>query len=845
MTAAPPTAPPPLGPPRREAPVTAAQRFRWLGEMIGLKGMIAAAAISLLGGALWFTADLARASATQMLGLGRAVEASWTCLAREAWQLVAAGQVPPAQRFRVVIARLDHDHDGTYTRTLAGAFRGERSFEVRESCLGIGASHDMRLQRAEAEGLEAARALARRTGAHLVIWGEVAGAGEHILRLWFTNPGEPTEAGPRDWRLEGGLLGQGFQDQFAATIQAIALGALRPVVETGDAARMAELSDSLVPRLWQLAERPPSSFSVGQRDELRLVLADALVLAARWGRDRGVAGQAVSLYRAMLVDGRERDRLERAMLRHRIGLALLAGDPSISAATADTVVEELGAALAAYGEAGRDLQWWLVFERLPGPLRAVAGAGEAALRRAVALLQGELRRIDVRAQEVRWRKVAEETALTLLDLGASGDRVALQEAEALLRAILPLTPASERWSRAWIKAMLARTLLRIGEDGPDEALQEAVALLDEALPALPEVIASRDGHVADRLAALGLLQGRGHVAAFVRLVGVARDRLRKAAAEHPAARAEAQLDLSELLVSFVRGRRGEVREGVALAEQVLESGAGLGPIPADDMVPETLLRARLYMCLGLWHLAWLGEEGRPGEALAACEAVGEELHSLPEGPERRDLLEKWEYLSRLVFILVGSDDRLSRERALIEWLSTGDRAKRLEVDPRRLRFRSALNKLAETAETRAEAAGQEERAAFVAAAREGLAAAEEKLAQPGVARQWQERAWLLLEQAESLAMLGALGDEAAAQRALTHFEQAEAAIERLNAPFLWSRIRVRTAESLLLLAPTLGGDTLAKARRAATEARDALLELDAPAFLRDAEALLAEVPPDQ
>jgi hypothetical protein len=737
----------------------------------------------------------------------------------------------------VVLARLEHDTDGTHSRLLLGAFRGEHAFDVRETCLGIGVSHDWRLRNAESEAEAAARSLARRTGAHLVLWGEVIGSGERVIRVWFTAQRESTEAKPHEWRIERGLLEPGFQGEFATTIQAIALAALRPVVETGDAERMAELNVSLVPRLRHLAQRPPPGFSAGQRDELRLVLGDALVLAARHGGDRDAASQAVTLYRAMLADTPERDALERAMLRHRIGLALLAGDPSLSPATAAAVLEELGAALTTYGAAGRDLQWWLVFNQLPRPLRTLPGAGDVPLRRAVAMLRGELDRIDPKTQELRWRRTAEETAISLLDLGGMGDRPALHEAEALWRAILPLTPRSE-WLRspAWIKAMLARTLLWIGWEGPDAALQEAATLLDEALPAISPNIDGREGHASDHLAALEALRERGHVAAFDRLVGLARERLRHAAAEHPVALAEARLALSRLLVSGpARGKRGEPREGVVLAEMVLENGAGLGPIPAEVAVPGPLLLARQYVCWGLIHLVFLGEEGLAARTAEACEALRAEIRAIPTNPPwLQDMLDGSELAVIAASIVTtpwATEDHRRHMRAYIAreqaWM---DRLRSsgvwLSAIPGNMRVQVAI-----------QYGGREDWIALAEALEQGLAAPE-KVPQS-------ERAWLMMLQAGLLARLGAEGDDAATARAMARLNEAEAAVPRRDAPFLWLQIRLEVAEALRLLAPRRGGDTLDRARQAARDVRDALQAFDAPAHMRRAEALLTERPQDQ
>jgi hypothetical protein len=124
-----------------------------------------------------------------------------------------------------------------------------------------------------------------------------------------------------------------------------------------------------------------------------------------------------------------------------------------------------------------------------------------------------------------------------------------------------------------------------------------------------------------------------------------------------------------------------------------------------------------------------------------------------------------------------------------------------------------------------------------------VAAIEDALSQPGMAEGRTDRALLLLVQAELLARLGADGDEDAARRALSRFQAATAATTRGETPFSWIELRLRTAESLLLLAPKLGGDTLEKARQAAAEARQALLELDAPAFLQRSEAVLEKASP--
>jgi hypothetical protein len=117
-----------------------------------------------------------------------------------------------------LVTKLDRDSEGVSSRILADAFRGQRGFDVRLTCLVISASAEDGVAEAEASGEAGARRLALARAADLVLWGEIADAEDRVIRVWFTAPGEATAFGRDGWPIGRGRLPEGFDREFAAML---------------------------------------------------------------------------------------------------------------------------------------------------------------------------------------------------------------------------------------------------------------------------------------------------------------------------------------------------------------------------------------------------------------------------------------------------------------------------------------------------------------------------------------------------------------------------------------------------------------------------------------------------
>jgi len=145
--------------------------FLWSGVVLG--------GLSLVGVAL---SDTVTDALKGVFAGALSTTSPQACAAREWWtRHFGTTPAPDPGRFRILVARL-HNDDGSLSRKVEGAFRGERGFSTIPTCRSISLDGADRVE-AETAAERLAEALRAGRGADLILWGEVADAGAGAVRL--------------------------------------------------------------------------------------------------------------------------------------------------------------------------------------------------------------------------------------------------------------------------------------------------------------------------------------------------------------------------------------------------------------------------------------------------------------------------------------------------------------------------------------------------------------------------------------------------------------------------------------------------------------------------------------
>ena len=331
--------------------------------------------------------------------------------------------------------------------------------------LGLGgAARGLAREAAQLRALE----IARLYRADVILWGEVAKAGEG-LRLHLQGGGQSET---RDLIFDKGFLKEEIRKEFAGAVGAIvvaaALASVRPITEQQGQYLAATLKP-VAARLSRLVERGLDAVPPADRGALHLAHGDALAVIGEQSGDDGALRRAVAAYEAALGEHtRERVPLDWA-----------------------TTQNNLGNALRVLGERGDD-----------GALRRAVAACEAAL--------GERTRERV---PLDWAMTQNNLGNALRVLGERGDDGALRRAVAAYEAALG-ERTRERVPLDWAMTQnnLGNALRVLGERGGDGALRRAVAAFEAALGVFERHAASAYATVARR----NLAQARASLEAMQR-----------------------------------------------------------------------------------------------------------------------------------------------------------------------------------------------------------------------------------------------------------------------------------------------------------------------------------------
>jgi tetratricopeptide (TPR) repeat protein len=417
-----------------------------------------------------------------------------------AWQtakdhVVGLPKADPKAPMSILVARLAGD-DGTQTRHVVislqhvlGRSEAGQSVQVLDAGrqLHRGDSGDEARDHgvAQAEG----RRWLKKSGATILIWGEVA-AKDKVLRLFFTpNTGEldrtPQESYTLSERLE---LVKDFQDDLGLVIAAHVTALAAPAYETGRF--IGDLLDGLYPRLVAI-RRQLMQGPVGGTKPACYVTAALAVVAESIGEQRGLntrLSEAIELFRSLASEKACLDEPFFA-LTARIhlgnGLAKL-GERESGTARLDEAVAVFREALKELTRERVPLDWAMMQSNLANTLGALGEReiGTARLDEAVAAYREALKELTRERVPLQWATTQNNLGNALRSLGERESGTArLDEAVAALRETLK-ERTRERVPLQWATTQndLGAALQTLGERESGTArLDEAVAAFREAL----------------------------------------------------------------------------------------------------------------------------------------------------------------------------------------------------------------------------------------------------------------------------------------------------------------------------------------------------------------------------
>ena len=294
-------------------------------------------------------------------------------------------------RFLAVLCCLDGDDaQETMLKALARAFDAHEAMDVALDWRRLGLGGAARGPAREAAQLRALE-IARLYRADVILWGEVAKAGEG-LRLHLQGGGQSET---RDLIFDKGFLKEEIRKEFAGAVGAIvvaaALASVRPITEQQGQYLAATLKP-VAARLSRLVERGLDAVPPADRGALHLAHGDALAVIGEQSGDDGALRRAVAAYEAALGEHtRERVPLDWATTQNNLGNALrVLGERGDDGALRRAVA----ACEAALGERTRErvpLDWATTQNNLGNALQVLGErGGDGALRRAVAAFEAAL-----------------------------------------------------------------------------------------------------------------------------------------------------------------------------------------------------------------------------------------------------------------------------------------------------------------------------------------------------------------------------------------------------------------------------------------------------------------------
>jgi tetratricopeptide (TPR) repeat protein len=440
---------------------------------------------------------------------------------------------PSPGKFLILVARLDGDDvEGTHTRAVARAFRGEQGIERTQTARKLSLSDKGIGSDAEIRALATGRAWLARRNADLLIWGEVLEKGK-FLSLWFTSKDATSDFQQSSFPLEAAQLDQSFNEAARTQLVAISLSSIRPATEpAGKSYR--DILRPVADRLRTLINNP-LKFTSRQVADLKFALGVALCAISEeegvtqdlqeavgllgsyidsidrikeplaWANGQHYCGialtylgretasteyieNAVEAFRAAL-DERTEDRvpLEWGNTQNALGIALAElAERKTGVALFDDAITAYDAALTVRTLERSPLNWAATTNNQSNAVlnRALRGNGTTEINKSIAALEKARQVATFRSAPLLHSGITVNLGVAFYHLDErSSDEDALPKALSAFHSVLHDWSA-EQVPRLWVKAQIniARALIHKGErEIGTETLEEAEDRLKAAL----------------------------------------------------------------------------------------------------------------------------------------------------------------------------------------------------------------------------------------------------------------------------------------------------------------------------------------------------------------------------
>jgi len=276
-----------------------------------LTGILIAAFAALLGG-----------YATGLLGEVFPSPTELACRFQE-WGAVDDAEPVSGPKFTILLSRLDRDTDGSQTRHIVYALERQATLEVIPTCRVLRIEpHGNRLSEARIESEKLGRQWLKKSGADLLIWGEVTKA-DQGLQLRFTSPEDRGTIDTSRYKLDDTLiLPKSFHDDFAAQLVAVALSSVRPATEQAGT-YLALVLRPVAAKLQQILNSSDPGLTAFQKADLHHAFGLAATTVGEQTGDKVWLEQAVAAFQTALQERtRERVPLDWAKTQSGLGGAL-------------------------------------------------------------------------------------------------------------------------------------------------------------------------------------------------------------------------------------------------------------------------------------------------------------------------------------------------------------------------------------------------------------------------------------------------------------------------------------------------------------------------------------------
>jgi tetratricopeptide (TPR) repeat protein len=337
------------------------------------------------------------------------------------------------EHFAIAIAHLEHDENTVYERRLwdvLGEFEGVKVFRFDRTISLTGAQR----QEVIKAGHDKARQYLKRSGAHVLIWGEIHGPqGNKAPRLFWTTS-QADKSGAKLYKLDENLqLPELFWSDLAEVLRLMVVTQSAEFLaqkdrSTGDQLTPFDrfIADQLGPFVKRVRELVHASWdqpgwSAESRARIRVILANALMVLGQQAGQRPPLDEAIATYRAALKDlTGEHMRLEWAMAQTRLGNALeILGGWEVEPHHLKQAEEAYRAALEQLPRKDGPEEWAMAQGRVGNALWRLGERelGTQRLEEAVAAYRQALEELPQKHVPFSWAEAQDSLGLALRALG--------------------------------------------------------------------------------------------------------------------------------------------------------------------------------------------------------------------------------------------------------------------------------------------------------------------------------------------------------------------------------------------------------------------------------------------